>query len=223
MHLIFLLLHLPGFPQVFGYHELHCHCCLVGGWFLFQDQPFVSLIPKLMSCSFFGRILWRVEKIWAFPKIDGVLNIHGSTFAVKNFGTKPKSSTNNTTLEPKWPLFLKVNPTKGSFGFQDYISPQYPESNMGNPGWSPEMMRFQVRGVETHYFCWVPLQEAFPFFGAAFWQQQRKLNPGKKIGHLFVTLIADIWKSFQNHFAVEIPFISSGFAGLQHAKSAHVE
>ena len=44
------------------------------------------------------------------------------------FGTKPKSSTNNTTLEPKWPLFLKVNPTKqglvqskqGSCGFQDY-------------------------------------------------------------------------------------------------------
>ena len=30
-------------------------------------------------------------------------------------------------------------------------NPQYPESsNMGNPAWSPEMMRFQVRGVGFH-------------------------------------------------------------------------
>ena len=207
MHLIFLLLHLPGFPQVFGYHELHCHCCLVGGWFLFQDQPFVSLIPKLMSCSFFGRILWRVEKFghskklmvfWIF--MDPLLPWRILELNPNHQLTIPPWNPNDLYFWRSTPQNKALsNQNKGHLGsrttkFTKWISPQYPESsNMGNPGWSPEMMRFQVRGVGFHtIFVGFLCKRRSLIFGAAFWQRRRKLNPGKKIGHLFVTLIADI-------------------------------
>ena len=219
------------------------NCIVIVAWSVggscFRTWPAICFTDsRADAVFFFGRILWRVEKsghsqklmaFWIF--MDPLLRWRILELNPNHQLTIPPWNPNNLYFWRSTPQNKALpDQKKGHLGsrttkFTKRISPQHPESsNMGNPGWSLETMRFcWVRGVEAHYFCWVPLQEAFPFFGAAFWQQQRKLNPGKKIGHLFVTLIADIWKSFQNHFAVEIPFISSGFAGLQHAKSAHVE